>query len=179
MALAFSFLHTPDVNKHVAYSRQVRTIMSATILSQQPLWHPCLHLVPTNIRKRSSIEATARRGGWNASSLPLASPVETVESTSSALWRGIRLLELKNEFIFKTTFYVCLSSSTPFLFFTCRGWKADGEFTGSFKVVSLCFSSEIGLTLLKSSFFLVWMEVYGWEKKVLHLSIYLFMGFHI
>lgn len=171
MALAFSFLHTPDVNKHVAYSRQVRTIMSATILSQQPLWHPCLHLVPTNIRKRSSIESTARRGGWNASSLPLASPVETVESTSSALWRGIRLLELKNEFILKHHFICAKVLPRHFCFSPVEDGKLMVSLQDLLKWIFVFFLGKVPFLCVNGS---LWVR-----KKVLHLSIYLFMGFHI
>lgn len=105
--------------------------MPTTILCQQPFRHLFLHLVPRNIRKHRSPESGARRDAWNVSSLFLfltlllwklwkVSTLETPERQ--------RILESDQQ---KVHFRYAKVFSLDVLFppfFTCRGWKTDGEF---------------------------------------------------
>lgn len=104
--------------------------MPTTILCQQPFRHLFLHLVPRNIRKHRSPESGARRDAWNVSSLFLfltlllwkrwkVSTLETPER-QTILKSDQQKVHFRYAKVFSSTFF------PPF--FTCQGWKTDGEF---------------------------------------------------
>lgn len=112
--------------------------MPTTTLCQQPFRHLFLHLVPRNIRKHRSPESGARRDAWNVSSpflfLTLLRWKQWKVSTLETQERQSILESEQQKVHFRYVKVFCSTFFPPF--FTCRGWKTDGEFK------EFCWSSD-------------------------------------